>query len=301
MILVVGATGQVGGALAQALLAEGRSVRVLLRPNSPSEQLAAQGLATPAAALTAAGAETVSGDLRDRASLDAAVRGVDVVITTANSAQRGGDDNPQTVDLHGNQNLIEAAAAAGAKQFVFVSASLADAASPIPFLAAKGKTEQLLMAGTMPYTILAPDAFMDFWLGVIVGVPALRGLSVTLVGTGRRKHSFIASRDVVAYAQAVVDNPAALNRRLTFGGPQGVSYLEVVEIFGKVLGRPLPVNHVAPGEPIPGLPEAVIPLAASFDLFDAVLPGQELAGEFGVRLTTVEEFARAMVGQPAGH
>lgn len=301
MILVVGATGQVGGALAQALLAEGRSVRVLLRPNSPSEQLAAQGLATPAAALTAAGAETVSGDLRDRASLDAAVRGVDVVITTANSAQRGGDDNPQTVDLHGNQNLIEAAAAAGVKQFVFVSASLADAASPIPFLAAKGKTEQLLMAGTMPYTILAPDAFMDFWLGVIVGVPALRGLSVTLVGTGRRKHSFIASRDVVAYAQAVVDNPAALNRRLTFGGPQGVSYLEVVEIFGKVLGRPLPVNHVAPGEPIPGLPEAVIPLAASFDLFDAVLPGQELAGEFGVRLTTVEEFARAMVGQPAGH
>ena len=301
MILVVGATGQVGGAIAQKLLAEGRSVRVLLRPNSPSEQLAAHGLATPAATLTGAGAEPVWGDLRDRASLDAAVRGVDVVITTANSAQRMGDDNPQTVDLDGNRNLVEAAAAAGVKQFVFVSASLADADSPIPFLAAKGKTEQLLMGGAMPYTILAPDAFMDFWLGVIVGVPALRGLPVTLVGTGERKHSFIASRDVVAYATAVVDNPAALNRRLTFGGPEGVSYLDVVATFSRVLGRPVPVNHVAPGEPIPDVPDAVIPLAASFDLYDAVLPGQELASEFGVQLTTVEQFARAMVGHRAGH
>ncbi len=297
MILVVGATGQVGGAIAQKLLADGRSVRVLLRQNSPSEQLAAQGMATSAAVLTGAGAEPVWGDLRDRASLAASVRGVDVVITTANSAQRMGDDNPQTVDLDGNRNLVEAAAAAGVKQFVFVSASMADAASPVPFLAAKGKTEQLLMAGTMPYTILAPDAFMDFWLGVIVGVPALRGLPVTLVGTGERKHSFIASRDVVAYATAVVDNPAAHNRRLLFGGPAGVSYLEVVETFGRVLGRALAVHHVAPGEPIPGVPDAVIPLAASFDLYDAVLPGQELADEFGVRLTSVEQFARAMVGQ----
>jgi uncharacterized protein YbjT (DUF2867 family) len=75
MILVVGATGQVGGAIAQKLLADGRSVRVLVRPNSPSEQLAAHGLATPSAALTGAGAEPVWGDLRNRASLDAAVRG----------------------------------------------------------------------------------------------------------------------------------------------------------------------------------------------------------------------------------
>lgn len=297
MILVVGATGQVGGAITQKLLAEGRSVRVLLRQNSPSEQLAAHGMATSAAALTGVGAEPVWGDLRDRASLAAAVRGVDVVITTANSAQRTGDDNPQTVDLDGNRNLVEAAAAAGVKHFVFVSAHLADAKSPVPFLAAKGKTEELLMAGAMPYTILAPDAFMDFWLGFVVGVPALRGLPVTVVGKGERKHSFVASHDVVAYATAVAGNPAAHNRRLLIGGPQGVSYMDVVEIFGRVLGRTLAVHHAGPGEPIPGMPDAVLPLAASLDLYDSVLPGQELADEFGVRLTTVEQFARAMVGQ----
>ena len=88
---------------------------------------------------------------------------------------------------------------------------------------------------------------------------------------------------------------------VAFGGPQGVSYLDVVEIFGSVLGRPLAVHHVAPGEPIPGVPDVVIPLPASFDLYDALLPGQELAGEFGVQLTTVEQFARAMLGKEVVH
>ncbi len=50
MILVVGATGQLGGAITQQLLAQGHQVRFLLRPHSPSAQLAAQGMATPAEA-----------------------------------------------------------------------------------------------------------------------------------------------------------------------------------------------------------------------------------------------------------
>jgi uncharacterized protein YbjT (DUF2867 family) len=301
MILVVGATGQLGGTITQQLLAQGRPVRFLLRPNSPSAQLAAAGLATSAESLIAAGAQPVSGDLRDRASLDAAVRGVDVVITTANSVQRGGDDNPQSVDLEGNRNLVAAAAAGGVRHFVFVSAALADPGSPIPFVAAKGKTEQLLQApetaAAMPSTILAPEAFMDFWLGVVVGLPALQGQPVTLVGRGQSRHSFIAARDVAAFAVAVAGNPAAHNRRLWLGGPQAVTYLDVVEIFGKVVGRPLEVLHVAPGEPVPGLPDAALPLAAGFNFYESIVPMQELAEEFGVKLTGVEEFARGMVAQ----
>ena len=103
------------------------------------------------------------GDLKERASLDPACRGVDVVVTTANSALRGGADNPQTVDVEGNRNLIDVAKAAGVRQFVFVSAMAADSGSPVPFVAAKGKTEEYLVGSGMTYTILAPNAFMDFW------------------------------------------------------------------------------------------------------------------------------------------
>jgi uncharacterized protein YbjT (DUF2867 family) len=61
------------------------------------------------------------------------------VITTANSARRGGEDNPETVEDKGNRQLIDAAEAAGVDQFVFVSALGASASSPAPFMAGKGK------------------------------------------------------------------------------------------------------------------------------------------------------------------
>lgn len=76
MIFVVGATGRLGGAIVQTLLAQGRSVRILVRQNSPSVELAKQGMATSADALIAAGAQAVVGDLKERASLDAACQGI---------------------------------------------------------------------------------------------------------------------------------------------------------------------------------------------------------------------------------
>jgi len=134
MILVVGATGIVGGMVTRRLLEQGKEVRILVRANSPSEQLAQEGRATSAASLIGAGAQPVYGDLRDRASLDAALEGLETVISTANSAGRGGEDNPQSVDLEGNRKLIEAAREAGVGHFIFVSLLGADSNHPSPFV-----------------------------------------------------------------------------------------------------------------------------------------------------------------------
>ena len=106
MILAVGATGILGGMITQRLLQAGEDVRILVRRDSPSEELAKQGMATLASSLIEAGAQPIYGDLKDRASLDAACEGIETVITTANSASRGGGDNVQTVDLEGNRCLI---------------------------------------------------------------------------------------------------------------------------------------------------------------------------------------------------
>ena len=156
MILVAGATGIVGGMITRRLLEQGKDVRILVRHNSPSEQLAKEGRATSAEELLEAGAEPVYGDLRDRASLDGALEGIETVITTANSVGRGGEDNPQSVDLEGNRNLIEAAREAGAEHFVFVSSLGADPDHPVPFMRGKGRSEASLREGGMDYTILAP-------------------------------------------------------------------------------------------------------------------------------------------------
>src|SRR5690606_259457 len=85
MILVVGATGALGGMIARDLLVRGEAVRVLVRPGSEYGPLLELG------------AQPVMGDLKDPASLARACAGVGTVISTANSAGRGGADTPDTV------------------------------------------------------------------------------------------------------------------------------------------------------------------------------------------------------------
>jgi len=87
MYLVVGATGSLGGRIARGLLAQGKAVRFLDRRNPISLELAQQGRANSPASLVAAGAQAVPGDLKDPASLEAALNGVDTVITTATAIE----------------------------------------------------------------------------------------------------------------------------------------------------------------------------------------------------------------------
>jgi uncharacterized protein YbjT (DUF2867 family) len=194
VILVVGGTGRLGGTIARALLDQGKPVRLLVRQGSSYGHL------------VAAGARPVTGDLKDAHSLHAACAGVDAVVTTANSLGRGEDDTIDSVDRVGNRNLVEAAAAQGVGHFVFTSVLGASMQSPTPFIQAKAETEARLRESGMAWTALQPDAFMDSWIPMVVGAPALAGQPVTIVGEGRRRHSFVAMRDVAAYAVAALDH-----------------------------------------------------------------------------------------------
>jgi len=298
MILIVGATGILGGMITRRLLDQGKYVRILLRYNSPAEQMAAQGMATSARSLIDAGARPVYGDLKDRASLDRACDGVDTVITTANSAMRSGEDTVDTVDRQGNRSLIDAARAAGVKQFIFISFLGADPNSPVPLFQAKAETEAVLAGSVIPYTILAPNFFVESWAGMVVGMPLQARQPVTLVGEGRRLHSLISVGDVAAFAAAAVGHPAATNRRLALGGPEPVSWRGIVDAFGQALGQELPVQFVAPGQPIPGLPEIVPPVLASMETYDSPIPMAETARIFGVEQTPLALAVRRMLGGP---
>lgn len=295
MIAVIGATGIVGGVITRRLLEQGKEVRILVRSNSPSEQLAQEGRATSAEALIEAGAQPVYGDLRDRTSLDAALEGIETVISTANSAGRGGEDNPQSVDLEGNRNLIEAAREAGVEHFVFVSLLGADPDHPSPFVQAKAQSEVVLRESGMEYTIIAPTAFMEVWVAVVVGMPALQGQPVTLVGEGRRRHSFISCRDVAAFAVAVVDHQEARNEYLAIGGPEPLTWLDVVATYERVLDRSVPIEFVGMGEPVPGLPGPMPEMLAGMEMYDSAIEMGEIARTFDVPLTRLEMFVREQV------
>jgi NADH dehydrogenase len=245
------------------------------------------------------GAEPAFGDLKDAASLDAACRGCSQVITTANSARRGGVDNVESVDRDGTRRLIDAAVKAGVRHVVYTSVLGADPASPIPFLAAKAQTEAHLRASGLSWTILAPNAFMESWPLMVVGGPAAARQPVTLVGSGQRRHTFVAEADVAAFGVAAISDARAIGRHIPIGGPDALSWRDVVAVYERVLRRRLEVRFVAPGEPVPGVPPAVAPLLAAMDTYDTVFDAAAVAAELGITLTPLETVVRQSLAAAA--
>lgn len=226
MILVVGATGFLGLEVCRRLRERGEPVRALYRESSAPDRIDA---------LKRIGAELVRGDLKDRASLDQACRGVDVIIETASSTlSRQPGDTIDAVDRQGSLELVAAASQAGVAHFIYVS--FPEIADDFPLQDAKRAVEQALRQSGMTYTILRPTFFMEIWLSPAVGFDVANARA-TLYGTGESKISWIAVGDVAAAALACMDNPRVFNKTFELGGPEPLSHRDIVAIFEE-LGTP---------------------------------------------------------------
>jgi len=280
MILIVGATGRLGGQIVQRLLADGRKVRVLVRPQSDY------------GSLVQAGAEPVVGDLKDPASLHAACEGIEAVVTTANAAGRGGEDTFQTVDDEGNHNLINAAVQGGVERFTFTSVLGSDPDSPAPLLRAKGITEERLRASGMTFTVTQADVHMDMLIPLVVDLPLSQGEPVRVVGEGRRTHSFVAQQDVAAFTVAALDHPAARNSTIVIGGPEPLSWRDIVGAVERELGRPIRLETIPVGQRLPGVPGFVTDLVTALEMYDTPLDMRETTSIYGVDPTSLTSWVR---------
>ena len=294
MILVAGATGYVGGEVCRRLAASGKPVRALVRPTAD------QGRIAP---LRAAGVETVTGDLKDRRSLDAACRGVRAVVSTAAAiASRQSGDSFQTVDLEGQKSLIDAARASGVEHFVFVSLSGEFPPGDNPLVSAKREVEGYLKRSGLTYTILRPTNFMEIWLSPMLGFDPMNGRA-RIYGDGRNKRSWISLGDVAEFAVRALDIPAARNATIELGGPEALSPLEVVRSFEEVTGRPIQVEHVPESALRAQRDAATNPLDKTFAaLMLGTAQSEEIdmrrtLEDFPIRLRTIREYARWMVSQ----
>ncbi|WP_432133311.1 MULTISPECIES: NmrA/HSCARG family protein [unclassified Streptomyces] len=145
-VAVTGATGAQGGATARALLAAGHRVRALTRhPGSPA-----------ADALRGLGADVRHADFDDRASLDAALTGADALFAV--TTPFGTDTATETRQ---GMTLVDAAAAARLGHVVLTSAAHADRGTGVPHYDSKHAVERYLCASGVPWTVIAPAAFMD--------------------------------------------------------------------------------------------------------------------------------------------
>lgn len=256
--LVVGSTGQLGSAVVRALVAEGKPVRALTRD------------ASSAGDPRLAGAEIVRGDLRDRASLDAACAGADAVIATANVVVPRKGDTFAATEGKGYRDLIAACRAAGVRQFVYISAPVTPIDERVPTIRSKRAIERELLASGLEYTIWRSAPFAEVWFALCGCATVTRGGSpatpprsfwftrlflkfasglverrgIALVpGDGNARQAFVSIDDVAAFLARSVGHPAARNAILDLGGPDVMSWNDAALLMGRVLGRPVKAIH----------------------------------------------------------
>lgn len=218
-ILVTGATGQQGGAVAAALMAGGHAVRAMVRdPEAPK-----------ARALADAGATLVTADLDRPETLPAALAGVDSVFLVT-TMWTGLD-----AEVRHGKAMVDAAAAAGVGHLVYSSVASADRETGVPHFESKFEVEQHLAASGLNWTVSAPVFFYENLLfpfntesiaGGVFGqpLPAGRGLQM------------IALADIGAFnAHVLVTGAPFFGRRVDIAGDE-LTGPEVAAVLSEVTG-----------------------------------------------------------------
>jgi uncharacterized protein YbjT (DUF2867 family) len=193
VVAVTGATGRQGGAVARALLADGRKVRVLTR--RPSSEAAR--------ALVKLGAEAATCDLRDRASTMAALHGASAVFLITTPYESGVEEEERQGRL-----AIKASRDSGVRQIVYSSVAAADRMTGVPHFESKGRVERFLGEAGIPLTtVLRPTFFMDMFLGDAFRRGLERG-GINLLIEPETRIAMIAVEDIAAFAVRAFGNPA---------------------------------------------------------------------------------------------
>ena len=290
-ILVTGGTGFVGPKVVHALRAQGRDVRALVRRPDRASQLAGWG------------AELVTGDVTDPASLRAAAEGCTHVVHLV-AIIKGRPQDFHHVMVEGLRNVVAAAKDESVERFVLMSAlgvreTMKDV---VPYYAAKWQMEQDVKGSALEYVIFRPSFVFGRDGGVLPTFIRQVKLSpvVTVIGPGLQKSQPIWVDDVAAYFAKAIDLPQAAGRTFEIGGPDTVTWNELYLRIAKVLGKRRKLVHVPwsvaraaalATQRIPGAP-LTVDQVTMLQGGDNVVPSTDAVDTFVVPLVPLDEQIR---------
>jgi uncharacterized protein YbjT (DUF2867 family) len=222
-VLVTGATGLQGGAVARRLLRDGHRVTALTRkPDS-----------VPARDLAGLGGRLVTADFDDPDSLAGAFAGVDVVFAMGTPLEAGPEGETRQAIT-----LLDAAAAAGIGHLVYSSAANADKGTGISWFDSKHKVEQHLRGLDVPWTIVAPAVFMEV-VSSAQTVAGLRYGKLVMPLSPGRTLQYVDPADIAGFVASVVADPARFAGRRIDLVSDVTTGPALAELLSRHVGQPI--------------------------------------------------------------
>jgi uncharacterized protein YbjT (DUF2867 family) len=298
-ITVFGGTGFLGRRLVQRLAAEGASVRIAVRHPDPARS-----------ALRAAGLNQITvfrADVREQASVAAAVSGVDAVVNAVSAYVEKRGVTFEAVHEQGGETVAREAVSAGVARLILVSGIGANPESRYPYIRARGRGELVVQQAFPGTTIVRPGAMFgpgDAMFGTLADLARMLPV-LPLIGGGRTRLQPVYVEDVAEAITRMFADPGTAGRTYELAGPGVYTMRELVKITLRLIGRrrllmPVPFTVATVQArlfellPSPPLTTSQVDLLRTDNVVSGVLPGFR---ELGIEPKGVEEVVPTYIGR----
>ncbi len=277
IVLITGATGKQGGAVARHLAGKGFKIRAMTRK---LDSVAAKALAD-------AGADVVKGDLDDAASLEAALKGAWGTFAVQNTWEAGVAGEEEQ-----GKRFATLAHKAGIQHFVYTSVGSAHRQTGIPHFDNKWRVEETVRGLGFPsWAIIRPVFFMEN----LTSPWFLNGDKLCAAMDPKTVLQMIAADDIGKYGARAFTDAAALNRREIDLAGDAQTIPQAAKALSQGLGRTLEFVQV----PIAEVRKNSEDMALMLEWFDRVGYNADIEGlerEFGFKPATLAEWAERQRG-----
>lgn len=224
-VVLAGAFGKLGSDILRALVAQGHQVVAADLKVAEIDGLAGR---YEARAIDVTNPETLAG----------LCGGADVVVSTVGLTGTSATITNYDIDYKGNLNLLEAAKAAGVKQFAYVSVLKADGDPKVPMLHAKAMLEAELKKSGLGYAVFRPTGY--FYDIAKVFMPMVEKGEVTLLGNQPVHANVIDTKDLGEFIALHMMDP---DKTYDIGGKETYSYEEIARMFFAAAGKPAVIKR----------------------------------------------------------
>ena len=227
LVLVTGATGFLGRRVVPALLERHHQVRCLVHTPGRERVFPPRTV------------DIQYGDILDPDAVAAAFNGIDAVVHLVGTIRRRNRNTYDQVNRQGVANVVAAAIDARVKHLVFASAIGATDNTSYPYLYSKWQGEQLVIKSGLPYTVVQSsiifgpgDDFLNTIAAMVKSLPVL-----TVAGSGRNRLQPIYVEDLARCIATAVDREELKGKTIELGGPQQLTFNEILTIVARTMGK----------------------------------------------------------------